>query len=210
MTTSCSIRTIVFVAMVVALTACGTSPPTNFYVLSPIAGSGGPRPSGDAEQIVGVGPVEVSAYLDRSQIVIREGANRIELADFHQWAEPVGDNIATVLAENLSTLLPQVHAIVRPWSDVPTDFQVPVKILRFDSDPAGRIHLRSSWSIVDRGDHRYRVLRESVIVKQASGSGFEDIAAGMSGALQELSEEIATELSKLLKGNGKRTERLSP
>jgi len=200
MTSSRLIRLTLFTGALLVLTGCGTTPPTNFYVLSPTAGGSTPRSAGGDQKIVGVGPVEVAAYLDRSQMVIREDPNRLDLADFHQWAEPISDNIATVLAENLSTLLPQTHPIVRPWSDVPTDYQVVVKILRFDSDPSGKITLRSSWAIVDRGDHSYRVLRESGIVQQARGTGFEDIAAGMSDALHELSKEIAEELRKELAG----------
>lgn len=197
MTQSSLTRITTLVCVLAVLSACGTTPPTNFYVLSPSAGAA-PGSTAAGETIVGVGPVEVAAYLDRSQIVIREETNRVDLADFHQWAEPIGDNIATVLAENLSALVPQIHPIVRPWSDVPTDFQVPVKILRFDSDPQGRIVLRSSWGIVDRRNHEYRVLRESRIEKQAAGAGFEDITAGMSEVLQTLSEEIAAELRELL------------
>jgi uncharacterized lipoprotein YmbA len=180
-----------------ALVGCSTSHPTHFYTLAPTAA----RATADAAQgqrpvIVAVGPVEVSAYLDRSQIVVREDQTRLRLADFHQWGEPLARNIARVIAENLYALHPQAHPIVQPWSDLPSDYKVVVKILRFDSDPQGRVRLRASWAVLDGKTRRYLAIRDSDISVSARSADYADIALAMSEALRELSEDIAQALRR--------------
>ncbi len=181
----------------IAVAGCSTSPPTHFYALAPTAS---PTTSGAFEKerpvIVAIGPVEVSAYLDRSQIVLREGQTRLKLADFDQWGEPLGRNIARVIAENLYGLNPRVHPIVQPWSDLPSEYKVAVKILHFDSDPQGRVRLRASWAVIDGGSHRYLTIRDSDISVTAHGTDFADIALAMSEALGHLSEEISQALAQ--------------
>jgi uncharacterized lipoprotein YmbA len=54
---------------------------------------------------IGINPIVVPAYLDRPQIVTRIGANELEMAKFHCWAEPMEDSLGRVLAEDLSNLL---------------------------------------------------------------------------------------------------------
>jgi uncharacterized lipoprotein YmbA len=54
---------------------------------------------------VSIAPVEVPDYLDRLQIVTRDGNNGLKLAEFDRWGGSLGENIATVLVENLSLLL---------------------------------------------------------------------------------------------------------
>jgi ABC-type transport auxiliary lipoprotein component len=44
-------------------------------------------------------------YLDRPQLVTRAGSNRMVLADFDSWAEPLQGLFARVLAKNLTLLL---------------------------------------------------------------------------------------------------------
>jgi hypothetical protein len=49
--------------------------------------------------------VDIPGYLDRSQIVTRSH-NRLHLAEHDRWAEPLRDNIARVIAEDLAGLCP--------------------------------------------------------------------------------------------------------
>ncbi len=181
-----------WVGVVLAVVGCTTSPPTSFYTLTPTAPSSAPPTA--RRTLIAVGPVDVSAYLDRSQIVVREDATRLSLADFDQWAEPLGRNIASVVAENLRALLPSAQPIVQPWSDLQSDYQVVIKVVRFDSDRRGRVRLRASWAVVDGKERRYRAVRHADITTQARGTDYEDIALAMSEAVRRLSEEIAAAL----------------
>ena len=52
-----------------------------------------------------VGPVSVPAVVDRPQIVVTTGPNQVRLDEFNQWASPLQNNIARVVAENLVAML---------------------------------------------------------------------------------------------------------
>ena len=182
-----------WILLLTTLAGCSTSPPTHFYILTPSGDTAGSPAQGE-HSIVAVGPVEVSAYLDRSQIVVREGPTRLRLADFHQWAEPLERNIATVLAEDLRAMLPGTQPIVQPWSDLRSDYRVLAKVLRFDSDAHGRVVLHASWAVVGGRERRYRVVRDSFIETQAEGTDFEHVVLAMSEALHRLAAEMAEAL----------------
>mgnify|MGYP000004657022 CR=1 FL=1 len=74
--------------ILVGLVGCATTPSSNFFVLSagevPTQGS----PSGIA---LSIGPVDLPRYLDRPQIVSREGDNRLEVDEFNRWGGALDD-----------------------------------------------------------------------------------------------------------------------
>lgn len=177
-----------------ALIGCSASQPTQFYTLSGLNAASEPT-DGKAMRL-GVGPVYLPAYLDRPQVVTRNGANQMAVAEFEQWAEPLETTVQRVLTENLSHRLATDRVANLPARrDVPLDHQVEVEVTRFDADEAGQVVLDARWRIFDgRGDrlqHRGRsVTREQV----ESGGDYEQIAAAMSRCLVAMSEEIADAL----------------
>jgi len=155
--------------------------------------------------VVGIGPVEVAPYLERSQIVRRTGRTRLQLAEYDRWAEPIENNIASVLSDNLARLMPTIQPIVRPWSEAGAEYHVLVKVLRFDSDADGRVVLNVDWGIQQDGSHSMPVVRRTRIEQMSEGSDYDSITRAMSAALTVLSEAIAVELSKMIpeRGGGK-------
>lgn len=178
-----------------ALAACGTTPSTSFYSLSAEA-EAVEAPAGMMSTVIGIGPVEVAPYLERSQIVIRTADTRLSLTEFDRWAEPIENNIANVLAENLSRLLPATQPIVRPWADAGAEYNVVVKLRRFDSDEAGNVTLNASWGIQRHSTRSMPVISEANIVQQSTGSDYESITQTMSAALAVLSKQIADALQQ--------------
>lgn len=189
--------TIILTVGTMLLAACGTTPPTRFYTLSAEAQQ---QTAADKTRsvVVGIGPIEVAPYLERNQIVTRTGQTRLNLTEFDRWAEPIENNIANVLAVNLSRLLPTTQPIVRPWADAGAEYHVLVKILRFDSNPGGDVQLNVSWGIQQSSTHSMPVIREANISQPSAGEDYEAITKNMSVALAVLSEEIASELGKLI------------
>lgn len=88
----------------------------------------------------GVGPVSFPEYLDRSQIVSRTSANRLELAEIDIWAEPLGESFARTLTENLSGLLATERCVLHPWKGgAPADYRITVEVIRFEGPPGGEV-----------------------------------------------------------------------
>ncbi len=192
-----SLKTGLSVLSLAVLAGCTPSQPTQFYTLSR-TDEVGVRFT-EKPMRLGVGPIELPAYLDRPQVVTRRGANRMNVADFHQWAEPLETTFQRVLAENLSYRLATDRIIVLPARrDVPLDRQVEVEVTRFDADETGRVALDARWRLYDgRGDRLLQQGRSSTEQQVTTIDDYEEIAAAMSRCLAAMSREIADALAVL-------------
>ena len=69
-----------------ALAGCGSSPVTHFYTLNPAAAEPAAAGAGAmAVYIVAVGAVSLPDGVDRPQIVLRTGGNRVSFSEFERW-----------------------------------------------------------------------------------------------------------------------------
>ncbi len=174
--------------------ACASNAPSRFYVLSPLIGTDGePEMASDKHQVaIGIGPVELPAYLDRQQIVTRVSPNELHLAGFNEWAEPLNDNFTRVLMENLSVLLSKDLFTIFPFRDSESiDYQVGVEIIRFDGRLGGDASLMTRWSIFGKDDKKLLLTRKSNFKKATGGPGYEALVAAQSKTVEALSREIA-------------------
>jgi uncharacterized lipoprotein YmbA len=88
--------------------------PTEFFVLSPLAVSH-PAPAHSGELLVGVGPITIPEYLDRTNIVRRFAPNRVAISEFEWWAEPLDTSLLRVVGDNLSAQLETLAVLRYPW-----------------------------------------------------------------------------------------------
>ena len=118
---------------------CGTTQPTRFYSLYPLAEQDGTQ--GRLQNTtIGVGPVVFPDYLSRSGIVTHPSPETVQIAEFDRWAEPLEKSFARVLAQNLSVLLGTDKVALFPWpGSKDADCQVVVEVFRFDGDPGREI-----------------------------------------------------------------------
>ena len=173
------------------LTACGTTQPSKFYLLSP-APSGAAAALAGNEPVIGVGPVEMPKYLDRPQIVQRIGSNELKLAETHRWAEPLRNNFTQVLAENLSLMIPTRQTTLFPWTrSTRIDYQVQVIVSRFDADANGNAVLSASWKVLRKDPDEVLAMEKSTYTEATSGTDYDAIVTAQSRALEALSLEIA-------------------
>jgi uncharacterized lipoprotein YmbA len=174
-----------------SLAGCAATPPSRFYVLSPVASDAATRPAASAPTI-GVGPVELPDYLDRPQIALRSGAYELRYNETRRWAETLRDNVTSVLAENLARLVPTDQVARFPWGRATTvDFQVTAEISRFDADENGTVVLSVIWKLY-RGERRETIVeKKSVFNETFKGTDYTEIVAAQSRALAALSRDIA-------------------
>lgn len=179
-------------------TACSPkSRPANFYLLQPVSAAVAvAEETSVGGNIVGVGPVDIPAYLDRPQIVTEGTGAKLRLDEFQRWAEPLRENFSRVLAENLSVLLPSSHIVLFPWNRAITpDYQVEIQIIRFQANEAGVSELKAHWNIL-RGNQPL-LLKEFKVRKPVAGNDFTARVEALSLALGDFSQEIARELQSL-------------
>jgi hypothetical protein len=181
------------VATCLLLASCANTSPTRFYTLSSLSATPGETPGMASRDLtVAVGPVTLPEYLNRPQLVTRDGSNQVRLADFDSWIEPVQGLFARTLVENLSVLLGTDDVLLMPQRrPVRPDYQVEVEVTRFDVDTSGNAVLDARWWVLDeRGEAVLRNGR-STIVQPATIGDQAAAAQALSGALIGMSREIA-------------------
>jgi uncharacterized lipoprotein YmbA len=191
--------TLTIVALLMHLAGCASSAPTRFYVLSPLASTQAESQALKDEGCVsiGIGPVELPAYLDRPQIVTRVSENELNLAEFNTWAEPLKDNFSRVLVENLSTLLCADAISIFPWKGpIPMDYQVEVAVIRMDGNIGGNALLVARWAIFRENNRKMLLTRQSSYSEPLRSQSYKALVSAQSRAIGDLSREIAQAIKK--------------
>jgi len=181
----------------------GTQRPTKNYVLNSLYSEEiETQAVADLNDIgILVGPIRMALYLDRADIVIRDGQNQIRLAEFSQWAGPLQENFSRVLAENLSVLLATNSVGIFPGTRAMLfDFNVTVNVTRFDGIPGEKADLRARWGILDKNRKKMLFENHSVLTQPTKDDSMEALIAAESRTLAELSREIAEAIKTLAEG----------
>ena len=185
-----------FTALVLLLLGgCASrSPMSSFYVLSPAVGEAETAGTGF---LVGIGPVRLPDYLNRSQLVRRSSDSRLEVDEFNRWAGDLTQNIQDVLAENLSRLLGSDRVLTHPWSGaIKVSRQLVLDIRRFEAGPGREVVLDLQWRLFDPGREGLIAMANEHIVMPLQGEDSAAMVRAQNAALAELSRRLARVLTK--------------
>jgi uncharacterized lipoprotein YmbA len=191
------------------LAGCASTPPSTFYVLTPIpeaTSRNGDLAGGGVS--LGLGPVVFPQFLDRPQLVTRDGANRLTVDEFHRWGGTVQDDFLRVWGENLAHLLGTSRIYIFPSETrVPLDFRITAEVVSFEGIPGDQALLKVRWALLDSYLERALAVREDVYrcpvrpmpeaaAAQGDASGAtsaqsEAVVAAMSRCLGEFSRDVA-------------------
>jgi len=176
------------------LWGCANTQPTHFYLLRAIASSTSSvmvetKKSGVS---LGLGPISFPKYLDRPHIVTRISSHEIDLAEFHKWAEPLKDNVANVLQENLSVLLSTDRIVPYPWNrlNLP-DYKLSLDVIQLDGKKHQEAVLKVRWTLVENKGKSVLQKKTSQFSEILRGPEYEDLVEAMSRMLASFSQEIA-------------------
>jgi len=185
--------------VVVALVACGgRTAPAKFYALQPIEQSALGK-SMPQDVALAIGPVAIPADMDRDEIVTRDAGNEVSFSEYHRWAGPLQQSIATVIAQNIGTLLAteRVTSFTRENIFQPTH-RVVINTNRYDSQLSSEFLLNVTWSIKDLRAKKLLLIRNSIIREAPESATYEGLVAAQSKALAALSREIAVALVEVV------------
>jgi uncharacterized lipoprotein YmbA len=184
-----SFRSAVIALGALAFFGCASSPPSNFYALSPVAAPA----AGDARASysVALGAVSLPELVNRAQIVTRAGANQVSIEDFERWAGPLKDEIARVIANNLTRLLNGASVFTYPQSAmIEADYKVLIDVQRFESALGDAASIEVLWQVRPaKGEAK---TGRSIVREAAQGPGYAALVAAHSRALAAVSRDIAS------------------
>jgi len=200
------------------LLGCASTPPSHFYTLTPIPDAVGRAGNMAGDGIAGgLGPVTFPQFLDRPQLVTRDGANQLTVDEFHRWGGTVQDDFLRVWGENLSALLDTSRVALFPSeSRMPLDFRVLAEVIAFEGTAQREAVLKVRWMVTDERRTRSFVAREDAYrcpITQSPTAGAATgrdagaaatarnaaIVAAMSRCLGDFSRDVAAVLGTLPK-----------
>lgn len=182
------------------LSACGTSKPSRFYMLTngltPKAGASVDVAQADIQ--IGFYPVKISPYLDRPQIVSLCEDGGITVDEFNRWAAPLDGSIRGAIAADMAAEMPDAYIDLFPWTVTdPFEYKIMVDILRLDGVPGEKALLMAQWTVLSSGEeHPPLARRTSVYECSLADAGYPAYVAGLGNLLQQLSKDIAEFLRK--------------
>ncbi|MEE8107472.1 MAG: PqiC family protein [Planctomycetota bacterium] len=182
--------------LLAGLAGCGSSKASRFYYLKPIPEAERATQSPEDAPVIGVGPITIPQRFDRPNILTTTGTHELRLAEFHRWAEPMEENLANVLGENLAALIGTDWIYYHPWrSTTHIDYQVSVRLLQVSGTPGGTVTLTARWTIY--GNQKVLVNRKSVFSRETAAPKdkedhpYEELIAEFNELVNDLSREIA-------------------
>jgi uncharacterized protein len=185
--------TITLPCLFLMLVGCGTTPNPRFYALT-----GAPAPPASSSTMsVSVGPVTIPAAVDRPQIVLTVGPNRVRLEEFDRWEAPLQNDIARAVAANLVAALGTSRVMLASAPVTATvDYRAIIEIQQFESTLGQTALLDAVWAVSRPKDGKSQTGRTTAREATSDGS-FDALAAAHSRAVGRLSHDLANAVREL-------------
>lgn len=191
-------QVILLASLCCLIAACQHSPKKNYYYLTPQASvEKNASANNDAPlQLIGIGPVEIADYLNRSQIIDNQIDNSLNMSENAYWAEALDKNIARVISLNLTQLNSSRSFVTFPWrNDSKPHYSLRVRVDNLLRS-AGNASITATWELVNN-ETKTSLVRRNFVRSIAASSGAKGLAQAYSQLLAELAQEMDTELNKV-------------
>ena len=179
------------------LQGCATVVPTQFYSLEFRHIPPAPLQRGEiSKPLIGVAQISLPSALERKQIVTRDTNGALNLAEQHQWAALLKQNMTEVLAKNLATQQPAFWFKAYPWSLLGmVDYRLVIDVTQLDIVLGKSIHFSVDWTLLNEKTHA--VLKHSSIDlnQPLVGENYAVAVHAINLLLVQLSEKLTSELS---------------
>jgi uncharacterized lipoprotein YmbA len=190
------IRSVFFLAFALLVSGCvGTSQTTRYYALD--TGAITKKVEGDLK--ISVGPFEIPEYLNRTQVVTRDGGTNIVVHKFDRWAEPLSESITRQVNFGLSNRITSGLVYQFPSiADIRPDYRVRGRISIFEANTNGMVTLQLRWGVLDK-DNGFAIAPRggNFSTPVESVADISEVTAAMGKLLDMLSQEIADELEAI-------------
>lgn len=177
-------------ALLLALGGC-TSPDPTLYTVVEVPGT--PLSGGPAS--VEVRHIGLARYLDRPSVVLSTSGYELQTVGSERWAEPVGDMLTRVLAQDLGQRLPgsAVFSEAGAISAAPAAI-VELDVQRMDSNGSGPVVLVAQVSVQpgEIGHAQFDTAVRTIRAEVTPGSpSTRDLVAAISAALGKIADSVA-------------------
>lgn len=141
-----------------------------------------------------LGPIRVASFLDQGQLVRKNSAFSLSLAEQHRWAGDLPEMITDILHSNLSLALTTNNIYSFPDGNNLQGLQLELHFLHFEEDENGRAKVAARWKIISTETQEILHTEVSSYTIAPETGSYDGLAKGLSQGLSQLSDEIAAEI----------------
>ncbi len=151
-----------------------------------------------ASPAIAIARPSLPSYLDRQQLVSRNGPDQLQMNSYHLWAEPLDAGISRVTAANLGRLANSLN--IQPVENFVTlDYQtlLEIRVARFEPDQSGHLVIECTWKLQPVAGHvaaSHSFHTRIPIVPADTATDLSGRLAAMNEALARLARDIARSL----------------
>lgn len=189
-------KTILLALLLPVLAGCFSSRSSTFYLLSSMEPDQPNRYGGMFPEItVYMKPVKFPEYLDRPQMVVREGNYKLQFSEYNRWAEPLKYNFTQVLIDNLNKRIApgRVIEFTKAVRIMP-DYQLSIEVLRMDTMANQVVELKVNWNLLQQQNGAELRDYSNEFSIPLEGSGFESAVKAQSKAVSLFADQVAETL----------------
>lgn len=162
----------------------------SYYMLS----ASGPVPSGGGIGI-GIGPVSIAEYIDRPNLVLKQGPNQLAVAEDHRWAGDLSASIARVTATNVGRRLGTGNVRTYPWQrDDEVRYQITLDVRQLHAGEDGHAVIEAGWRAYSLPERTLKASRTFTDREPLASDGYDEMVAAESRLLDRLAASIASSL----------------
>lgn len=182
----------------VAVACFGGTPKPHHYTLGTALAPESPPLASLPHLGIAVGPVEFPRYLDRPEIVVRDGAHGLVLSESNRWAGSFRNDFVRVLADQIGGRLGTERVVTYPnEARFAVDYRVQLELLAFDGAPGESVSLRARWVVAVGAVGPALAAEETELVEPVPSASYDDLVAAHGRALAALGEQIAARIVTL-------------
>lgn len=190
---------LLMLSLVAALLGCSSAevPETHFYLFRADA----PLQPNGSDLVVGIGAVDIAAYLNRSEVLMQVGPQELRPARHHRWAEPLDRNVQRYLRDRLAAALGN-EVLMSARSRESWDLQIDVVVEEFHGSASGQSLLRASY-VVRRTAAPDDVQRGRVGLSESHArDGYSALVDAQSRLLDAMALRIAADVRAMAEAGG--------
>ncbi len=203
-----SIRLGLIITVWAIITSCGAgkpSPTPRYYLLglTPPEQMAVNRSHDSTPVSVEITNVRIPEYIARPQIVTRISPSELELAEFDRWAQPLSNQLAQVVADQLTLMLSDRGIVVSAFSrHSRPSYQIEIDVSRLDGSLKNELTLIARWVVIEQKNtsSRPQVRRENLVKlnEKVADGGYPALVEAHNQVIKRFCEDVAAGIRKLL------------
>lgn len=188
-------RFFIAAAFCAILTGCfsANTVATRHFLLTPAPASNAPSTG----VRLGLGVVKMPDYLLHDSLAVRKSAGEVTYLETALWAERLDKGFASVLAANLSEMIPTDQIRTGTWRADSVSLELRVTVDQFDVDTTGKGTLVAWWNITSPGS--VKVLKNGETRLTKAGASPASDAQNIVTTLNDLTTEFSRILAQAVR-----------